>query len=498
MNELNIPFNFGQNNKLPAITGKEFFAVKLENISPEDQQLKGLDLLQLAYSPSDTITNFAFTFEPASRLSDLYAFGNSGIYKLNTIGSSRIYTATTSTDKWAVVPWKDVVYATRPGVPFRKMQGNTTTYIPVTASNIPVEARYAVAAHDKMFLANVIISGTVNSTTVMWSDLYNPENFTVTESTEADSFQLSVDDLEITGLALHRNQVLIFTYNSIWTANYEGLPGVYAFSPLYGGVGNSYHYAVIRVQDRVYFISSSGVYKIDSFQLVEVGAEIWPLLRVDIQGQVNIMASVDERKKLIYWNVGSKTYVYNYEENRWAVYNYIFCTALLSIPGSLRTTEVINNINVTYTSLPSLAIDAGYNTQLLPVRPLIGTNNQIYQVGVGSPPAYTTTIELPSMFKDSVWVEKELTEVKLMYTKTLNPTVMLHTSYQDSFSDAVTTESKAIESGANFIDEAIFKVRQRRVAKLLGIKLVITNTTTDYVNSIAGLSLRFTDGDAER
>lgn len=498
MNELNIPFNFGQNNKLPALTGKEFFAVKLENISPEDAHLRGLDPLQLAYSPSDTVTNFAFTFEPASRLSDLYAFGNSGIYKLSAAGSANINAVTASTDKWAVVPWKNVVYATRPGVPLRRVQGNTATQLAVTAEGIAVEARYAVAAHDKLFLANVTLNGTVNSTTVMWSDLYNPENFIVTESTESDSFQLSVDDLEITGLALHRNQVLIFTSNSVWTANYEGLPGVYAFSPLYGGVGNSYHHAVTRVQDRVYFISSSGVYKIDSFQLVEIGSEIWPLLRNDLQGVTNVIASVDERKKLIYWNVGTKTYVFNYDENRWAVYNFTFCSALLSIPGTLRTTEVINNINVTYASLSALAIDSGYNTQTLPTRPLIGTGNQIYLLGVGTTSNYTATIELPAMFKDSLWVEKELSEVKLMYTKVGAPNVALTTAYQDSLSDASTSDYKLIESVANQADEAVFKVHRNRVAKLLKLTLSVTNTSTDYATQLVGLSLRFNDANADR
>lgn len=498
MNELNIPFNFGQNNKLPALTGKEFFAVKLENISPEDQHLRALDPLQLAYSPNDTITNFAYTFEPASRLSDLYAFGNSGIYKLSATSFANINTVTASADKWAVVPWKNVVYATRPGVPLQRVQGNTSTQIPLTASSVAVDAKYAVAAHDKLFLANVNVNGTVNSTTVMWSDLYNPENFVVTETTESDSFQLSVDDLEITGLALHRNQVLIFTYNSVWTANYEGLPGVYAFSPLYGGVGNAYHHSVIRVQDRVYFISASGVYKIDSFQLVEVGSEIWPLLRVDLQGLVDVVASVDERKKLLYWVVGAKTYVFNYEENRWAVYSYVFCSSLLSVPGSLKSTEVINNINVTYASLPSTAIDSGYGTQQLPTKQLIGTGNQIYLLGAGAQQTYTTTVELPALFKDSLWTEKELSEVKLMYTKTLNPVVSLTTSYQDSMSDTLVTETKGIETGSSMADEAVFKVRKNRTAKLLSLKLTINNTPTDFVSQLVGLSLRFSDADADR
>lgn len=498
MKDLNIQFTFGQNNKLPAMTKSDFFATKIENVSPEDMHLRILDPLQLAYSPSDVVTNFAFTFEPASRLSDLYAFGNNGIYKLGSTSSTSIYTAPASTDKWAVVPWKDVVYATRPGVPLRRVQGNSATYIPLTSELMPVEAKYAVAAHDKLFLANVTTNGTVNSTTVMWSDLYNPENFTVTETTEADSFRLSVDDLEITGLALHRNQVLIFTHNSVWTANYEGLPGVYAFSPLYGGVGNSYHHSVIRVQDRIYFFSASGVYKIDSFQLVEVGSEIWPVLRNDLQGIENAPASVDERKKLIYWVVGSKTYVYNYEENRWAVHNFVFCTGILTIPGVLRSTEVIDNINVTYASLSALPINSGYGTQTLPTKQLIAKSNQIHLLGAGSVYNHTVTVELPAFFLASLWEEKEISEVKLMYAKTGNPVVTLTTSYQDSFSDTITSDTKAIEATSNLADEAVFKIRRNRVGKLIGLKLTVTNTSTDYASQLIGLALRMSDAEAER
>lgn len=499
MTEVNIPFNFGQNGKLPAITGKEFFALLLENISPEDSHLRMLPQLQSSYTIADRTTAFAYNFEPSSRLSDLYAFSDSKVVKLKNGGVFTVLsTVTSSSAKWAVVPWKDKIYYTRPDRPLERLSGNTSTAFSANLQNDKIAARYAVAAHDKLFLGNVVINGTTYSTTVKWSDLYNPERFDVSESTEADQFQLSVDDLEITGLALHRNQVLIFTPKSIWTANYEGLPGVYSFSPLYGGVGCAYHESVIRVQDRVYFISATGVYKIDSFQLVEVGTEIWNSLRDDLVGQETVLAYSDELRKLLYWNVGSKTYVFNYEENRWAVYDFTFASAFVSFPGTIKSTATIDEITVTYASLPSTSIDSGYNTQSLTSGQMMSRGGTSYQVGSGSTVAHTVTVKLPAGYFNSLWSEKELSEVKLVYTKQGNPVVNLTTEYQDSFSDTKVSQTASIETVPNHADEAVFKVRNTRVAKLLSLSITYNNTSTDYVRQLVGLSLRFSDANADR
>lgn len=499
MTEVNIPFNFGQNGKLPALTDKEFFALLLENISPEDQHLRMLPALSSAYAVSDRITVIAYNFEPSSRLSDLYAFSDSKVTKLKSGGTfTTIKTLSSSPLKWAVVPWKDKIYYTRPDSPLERLGGNSSVAFQANLQGDKIAARYAVAAHDKLFLGNVVINGTTYSTTVKWSDLYNPEKFDVSESTEADQFQLSVDDLEITGLALHRNQVLIFTPKSIWTANYEGLPGVYSFSPLYGGVGCAYHESAIRVQDRVYFISASGVYKIDSFQLVEVGSEIWNSLRDDLVGQETVLAYSDELRKLLYWNVGTKTYVLNYEENRWAVYNFNFASALVSFPGLIKSTATIDEITVSYASLTSLAIDSGYNTQALTSGQMLARGGSAYQMGSGAVQTHSVQVKLPAGYFSSLWKEKELSEVKLVYTKQGNPVVTLTTEYQDSFSDTKSSQSANIETVAHLADEAVFKVRHTRVAKLLWITVSFTNSATDYVRQLVGLSLRFSDGEADR
>lgn len=494
--ELMIPFVFGQNNKIPEVTAREFFATKIENVSPEDGHLRALaPLLQLS-NPATPITNFAFTFEPGTRISDLYAFGTTGVFRLTSASATSIFTPSSSAaSKWACVPWKTAVYFTRPSEPIRKAQGSVTTAFSPDAAGSIISAKYAVAAHDHLFLGNVSVNNSAQSTTVMWSDLYNPENFNVSETTEADSYSLSVDDLEITGLELHRNQVLIFTYNSIWTANYEGLPGVYGFSPLFTGVGNSYHYSCAKVQDKVYFISTSGIYKIDSFQLIPIGQEIWNSLKVDLQGLVDVPSVVDERRKLIYWNVGSKSYVFNYEENRWAVYSFVFCTALVTFPGQLSTTDVIDNILVAYTALTGVTFNQGYNTLLISLPQMLARAGVIYQPDAGTLPSHTVTIDLPPFFLDSLWVEKELLEVKLVYKIGAGaPPVTLTTSYQDSLSGPVkSTDSKLMETVTDFAGEAVFKVKSNRVGKLIKMSITYPNTATDYVRQIVGLSLRFVD-----
>lgn len=498
---VDIPFSFGQNNKLPAVTGREFFATLAQNLSPEDGHFKSIAMVENIYTTTETLNKFAYTFDPATRVSDLYGFGPSGAWSLGKT-KSKIYSDSSSTTPFAAVQWKNVVYFTRPGVPIRRAQGATTIQVSTTNQGGGISAKYAVAAHDKLFLANVTENGTMKSTTVRWSDLYNPENFNVTETTEADSFQLSVDDLEITGLALHRNQVLIFTYNSIWTAHYEGLPGVYNFSPLYGGVGCSYHYSVLRVQDMVYFISTSGVYKIDSFQLVEVGAQIWPSLSADLAMQEEVHASVDEIRKLIYWNVGSKTYVFNYVENRWAVYNFNYCGALITLPGNLKSTAVIDEITVPFSSLSSTKIDAGYGSAPLALaQQLISRSGEVLALNTtnGTIRSYHVTIDLPPAFIDSIWSEKELTSAKLLYKRVGAPAVTLTAKMQDSLTDTIVSESVTLNQTSH-ADESQFFTRNVKVGKLLGLTISYQNYPTNYVTQLIGLSLNFLDAatDAER
>lgn len=181
--ELNIPFSFGQNNSLPAVVNEPGFFVTLQNISPQNSQLLGLDSRLLTHTIASTITSLNFTFDATSRFSDIYAFADNGIYRVDASGTTLVTADTSSTNRWSSTQWSNQIYFTRPGSLLAKVQGAATTNIPVvtgvdaSSNNITLNlsARYTLAAHDHLWLGNVTQDGTLRSNTVRWSDLYNPE-----------------------------------------------------------------------------------------------------------------------------------------------------------------------------------------------------------------------------------------------------------------------------------------------------------------------------------
>ena len=491
-----IIFSFGQNNKLPTLTSEEFFAVALQNLSPENERLEELLHLNQTHSVGVPANALAFSFDPSTRFSNVYAFATTGVHLVKDGSLTSLASLTASTKRWQPVLWKDSVYFTRPEYQLSKAFGPTISSVDTSSngSSFTFSARYMLSAHDRLFCGNTFVNGTNNSTEVRWSDVYNPEVWEISESTEADKFSLSVSDLEITGLALHHNTVLIFSSRSVWMASYEGLPKIYSFSPLFSDTGCAYHYSCVSVGDVTYFIAKHGVYKIENYQLVEVGGDIWPTLRTALVGQTEVYATADEEHKLIYWNVGSNTYVYNYDEKRWAVYNFTYTTALLHIPGSIRRTKVIDDCSEIIDSVSTI-IDDGLGTSSASQLDFLARGNFLYQPDTGTAQTYACKLTLPFAFFGDLWSEKEVNEVKLIFEQVGTPTISLTTKYKDSHSDTEKTETSTLSS---FTDEAVFKLRNVRAAKLMAFELNFNQTSTNYVTRLIGLSVRIQNDEPEK
>lgn len=293
---------------------------------------------------------------------------------------------------------------------------------------------------------------------------------------------------------MHRNQVLIFSTNSIWVAKYEGLPTVYGFEPLYAKIGCGYHYSAVTVGEECYFISTDGVYRMNSFQLSRVSDPIWDLLRADIRTLSEIPAIVDTQKTLIYWKVGAKSYVYNYDEQRWAIYDFTFANALLYIPGTLSRSSVIDAVSGLVDSYSSTIIDAGINTVgITQTQYLAGTAN-LYQEEAGTVEARNVTVETPYFFLDSVWHEKELRQIRLAHTTAGSVPITCTVSMKDSVNGTVRTETSTLLTDANFVNESLFHTRNVKVGKLISIKFTYTNSSTNYVSALIGVSLDLYNG----
>jgi hypothetical protein len=267
---------------------------------------------------------------------------------------------------------------------------------------------------------------------------------------------------------------------------------------LYSGQGCAYHYSAVRVQELVFFISDNGVYKLDSFQLVNVGEAIWDFIRPLLVGKSTVQGMVDERSKLVYWNIGSITVVYNYDKDTWATCSFNYATALKTVPGTLYSSDNIDDVNLNIDTV-DIIIDAGVNSAVITQSAYLAFGSQVYAFGSGSVISHTATVVLPATYVDSVWIEKEISEVKLLIKKVGAPVINLLISGQDGSSGSTLIAGPfPMDTSANFVNEAVFKVRNISVGKLVTLTFIATNTATDYVESWSGASVRFVDTDADK
>lgn len=494
MNYYPVVFGFGQDVSKYPLTKVPEFAVEIKNLIPENGSLSAIPKTQDAYELNEPVSAFAFSYDSTSGASEVFCFTNSGVFSLRA-AATKLYTSTTSTTKWSAVTWRNKVYATRDKQPLVVLRGQSSSLVS-TGSFPNLSGRYLAVVHDRLMLGNVRFGGFHYPATAVWSDVYNPENFNVSETTESDSFDLGVSDIEITGLQAHRNQVVIFTFNSIWIASYEGLPTVYGFQPLYSGLGNSHHGAVVSVKDVIYFVGNDCVYKMDSFQVSKVGEPIWDSMEpVLFTGQVH--AAVDEKRGLIIWSVGSTSFVYSYLEDRWTTCDFFYGSAIINMPFNVKSVLPISSMNVTYASLSALAYDEGYGAVTVSSPTFISDGTKVKRYGIGTLKTLTCSVTLPFAVFDSVWNEKEVSRVRLVADRVGTPVINIITSYRDSMVSATVSETTAL-STQSFDKEQVFNIRNTRNAKLHGFKIEFQNTQANHVPRLVALSAEVIENEPEK
>lgn len=504
METKDILFSFGQRDELPPVnSGEGVFALRIENALPQKKHLLPRPRRSRVLQGAEVFSKLAYTFSPTNSTVGVYALSNKHFYSLDSNGFSPFYTFDSSTDsRWAVVQWRDTLYFSKHNVLLKSLRFKSVSDVPVISNgtNTYIGAKYMISAHDKLWLGNLSQNSSIVSNRVRWSDTYNPERFEISESTEADYFDLSVDDKDITGLETHRNQVVIFTPNSIWTARYVGLPNVYQFEPLYQGIGCTHHYSAIRVLDKIFFIAADGVYKLDSFQASPIGNQIWYTMQEDLKGVNQAPACVDYSRKLIFWSIGTKTYVYSYDEDRWTVIpEASYASDMLHIfDGNI--SKPIDYYNTTFPNNTPQIIDVGIDNYNVKGKTFVASGNSVYAFDE-SPnfvDTYVTKVELPPNLVTSLWTEKDLTSVKLLWKTVGNPAVSLEVNSSDSLNDPGYNAPGVALSEGTLADESIFNLRNTRQGKLLKFTLNITSTNTDYFTNLIGISFRYNDAKASR
>jgi hypothetical protein len=181
-------------------------------------------------------------------------------------------------------------------------------------------------------LGNLVVDGNTSSLILVWSDLYNPDNFVVDSSTEAGYYVMPAQGKEIMGLSFCQGYTNIFTRSGIKSARYVGLAnGIYEFADIPGNTGCGYHYSVIAGKDLTFFIGNDNFYVLDGNTVQPIGDAVWKLFKATLNtADLDVIGAIDETKDIVYWKflangengtVNGAYYelLYNYKEQKWSL-----------------------------------------------------------------------------------------------------------------------------------------------------------------------------------
>ena len=182
-------------------------------------------------------------------------------------------------------------------------------------------------AHTICFGCNEQGQTTINPLHIRWSDQRNPVDWKQTALNSSRSVTLSSGSF-IVGAIKTRQEILVFTDNSIHTMRFSGKPFVYQFDVINEGLSMISPNAATNAGDMVFFMDRGGFYFYNgSIQRLTctVLDYVFSNLNKDQEYKVFATTSVDFSEVYWYYPVGSgntecTNYVsYNYMEDSWAI-----------------------------------------------------------------------------------------------------------------------------------------------------------------------------------
>lgn len=500
---IHSPLNFGVNSYDPGIAGTELQFARLINLQPR----KGRFYVATSYGEtedlgSETVRAFGSYTVPTDQYSALYAITDTSVFRYNfgtnLFATPAIYTGFTSGDGlYAVIPWYDRVYVTKKGGPMVKLQGPVATVM----SGMPW-ARYGLVSNNHLMLANVHSSSESLPTRVQWSDLYEPESFGFSSSSEADYFDLEPTDEEITGLSYQRGVNVIYSRNSIWLARYGN--SQYRFDPLFTGFGNIYHGGQVRMKEVDYFVGMDNFYKLDGLQLSPIGDKIWTFFKATLDDTTEPYLRTITRadRNEIEWiypvSGGVRSVVFNYVTGDWSDKQPQNALCMFESTLKLRGFDVIDD-NSSVIDTVSDTIDGAWQFDTANRKAFIGGDSgKIYNSGeVFSQYDGTNLVASFQTFEfsfDSIFEEKEFTRLTVIYAGYGTPLLSLQIGQRENLMSAVTWSS-SLAIANQITGRTTFHFRNSGVGKLVTFKLAVTNTASDYVSELYRVEIDFVNNE---
>lgn len=466
----------------------------------------GFDQFQPGFlAAGDTIMGFGMYAKTNRRYYDFYAFSKTSIYQFDfSVGKFKtapIFTGFPSNNlPYVCLPWYDEMFVTKLGGPYVRVQSTSATIVVGGPS-----ARYGIIANSHGFL------GAVNDSTTFltayyarlrWSDLDAPDSYDLDPtSSEADFFDLEPDARQITGLSYQRGVAVQYAENAIWNASYIGFPGGFKLAPLFTGIGNIFHDAVVRTKEIDYFIGVDNFYSLNGLQIIPIGDKMFERFINDvvIVDNTSVRGYLDSKKYQVFWVYNSISHgglwsvVYNYAESKWSERDPQNMLSWFDSPKTVvRGYEVIDTQTQTIDSDTDLIKDPNAGFPL--VLPQFMGNQSVYKYS-----AVTllggNVIETFDFYGGNFNFVKETTKVMIEWTGLGNPQLSMQVCSRHNQMEAVVYGDPIL--GENIDGTLTFFSRDQAVGKFLRFKFTWTNTITEFVTDLRLLAFDKVDSTPE-
>lgn len=547
--EILFAFDKGVLTAVPEISSQEFYFSKLENFLPVFNRLKlfRAHSIYTIIPEGETIRAIATYLNLSTQILQGYIITETRAYRLSSINAGGILTIDGepltidgeelvieysntqfqgdllqefpqgSSDLVSWVSWDDTstVYFSRKNLPLTKIQDDVVSEVSYTyndgVSAVGLSAKYLLISQNRLFMANITTSkGDLFSRRLQWSDLYNPEDFEINRSKESDFFDLENNNLEITGIHEHRGYPVIFSRQSIWRAVYVRLPEKYRFEIVRNTIGNVYHHSSVNARERIYFVSDDNFYVMDGFSIIPIGDPIWKsFIEINetsifeemlafhdpFQSEVawkflrtGFPEYADYRQDTHYWLI-----VYNYKEERWSFRSADGMTCYNVNRYPVRTSVSMDNIDTRIDDMEEL-IDGAWQDTSIPSTIMIGRGNQLglYQQGqfIDKDDApLIGEIESHELFYNSIMESKEISEFKLSYSATGNPSIKVSVGYRNNQLQDYQWTPEYEEQSITGENEIRFLLNTVVRAKYFKVRITIINDAENFFEELNGGAL---------
>lgn len=505
---INKPFrlNVGVDAYNPDVVVDQLSAFYLDNIEPR----LGRSFLSTGYvqfqslasqlAGSDKLVSFALYQLSTRDFVNFYVFSKTKAFwfdfSTGLFSTTAIYSSFPDTDEpFVILPWYDALYVTKFLSPIVKIERREVT---VVEGNI--SARYGLVANSHLFLAGVHDGISSQLARTRWSDLDAPESLEIdTQASEADFFDLEPDSLEITGLSYQRSNVIIYARNTIWAASYIGFPGGFRHDPIFPGLGNVFHDAVVRGKELDYFIGPDNFYVLNGLQPVPIGDNIYERFIEDLaDGTKSVRGYLDTRKNQVFWVYNSVAHdgpwsvVYNYQEKSWCERDAQELFGWFDAPrGQLRGYDAIDDVATMIDSDSDLIDDpnAGYPYTI----PQLACCDQV----TASPRTggmlkldgtlFDYKYETADFIFEDFTAVKEVHRANLMLIKSGNPDIFISIGLRNDQSDAIVwSDPIAMETQDG---NTAFSFRAEGVGRFIRFRFTFDGDNLNFVRELRVLSI---------